>query len=117
MHTAYLVITPLFAIMVGFSGLGKIRGDPRIVKVIHETVGVPLRYLPLLAACEFASALGLVLGLWWPPLGGRSRNWPRSLLCGRSGVTSARSRFQRHWTCHLHACGRRGRAGLASPDL
>ncbi len=69
MHTAYLVITPLFAIMVTFSGLGKIRGDPRIVKVIHETVGVPLRYLPLLAACEFAGAIGLVLGIWWPPLG------------------------------------------------
>ncbi len=69
MHTAYLVITPLFAIMVTFSGLGKIRGDPRIVKVIHETVGVPLRYFPLLAACEFAGALGLVLGIWWPPLG------------------------------------------------
>jgi len=63
------VITPLFAIMVTFSGLGKIRGDPRIVKVIHETVGVPLRYFPLLAACEFAGALGLVLGIWWPPLG------------------------------------------------
>jgi hypothetical protein len=63
------VITPLFAIMVAFSGLGRIRGDPRIVKVIHETVGVPLRYLPLLAACEFAGALGLVLGIWWPPLG------------------------------------------------
>jgi hypothetical protein len=69
MRTACLVITPLFAIMVAFSGLGKIRGDPRIVKVIHETVGVPLRYLPLLAACEFAGALGLVLGIWWPPLG------------------------------------------------
>ena len=69
MHTAYLLITPLFAIMVAFSGLGKIRDDPRIVKVIHETVGVPLRYLPLLAACEFAGALGLVLGIWWPPLG------------------------------------------------
>jgi hypothetical protein len=22
-----------------------------------------------LAACEFAGALGLVLGIWWPPLG------------------------------------------------
>jgi uncharacterized membrane protein YphA (DoxX/SURF4 family) len=69
MHTAYLVITPFFAILVVFSGLGKIRGDPRIVKVIHETVGVPMKYLPLLAACEFAGALGLVLGVWWPPLG------------------------------------------------
>ncbi len=69
MHTAYLVITILFASMVAFSGLGKIRGDPRIVNVIHKTVGVPMKYFPLLAACEFAGALGLVLGIWWPPLG------------------------------------------------
>jgi DoxX-like family len=69
MHTAYLVITILFAIMVAFSGLGKIRRDPRQVRVIHETVGVPLKFFPLLAACEFAGALGLVVGIWWPPLG------------------------------------------------
>jgi hypothetical protein len=30
---------------------------------------VPLTYFPLLAACEFAGALGLVLGIRWPPLG------------------------------------------------
>jgi hypothetical protein len=69
MHTAYLVITILFALMVTFSGLGKIRRDPRQVRVIHETVGVPLKFFPLLASCEFAGALGLVAGIWWPPLG------------------------------------------------
>lgn len=37
--------------------------------MIHETVGVPVKYFPLLAACEFAGALGLVAGIWWPPLG------------------------------------------------
>jgi uncharacterized membrane protein YphA (DoxX/SURF4 family) len=69
MHIAYLVITILFAAMVAFSGLGKVRRDPHQIKVIHETVGVPLKYFPLLAACEFAGALGLVLGIWWPILG------------------------------------------------
>jgi hypothetical protein len=69
MHTAYLVITILFAMMVAFSGLGKIRRDPRQVRVVHETVGVPLRFFPFLAACEFAGAMGLVAGIWWPPLG------------------------------------------------
>jgi hypothetical protein len=39
------------------------------VQVIHEVVGIPLKYLPLLAACEFAGALGVVLGIWWPLLG------------------------------------------------
>jgi DoxX-like family len=69
MHIAYFVTTAACALMVTFSGLGKIRHDPKIVKVVCETVGVPLSYLPLLAACEFAGALGLVVGIWWPPLG------------------------------------------------
>lgn len=42
---------------------------PKVVKVIHDTVGVPMHYLPILAACEFAGALGIVAGIWWPPLG------------------------------------------------
>ena len=69
MHTAYLVVTILFAAMVAFSGLGKIRRDPRQVRVVHETVGVPLNLFPVLATCEFAGALGLVAGIWRPPLG------------------------------------------------
>jgi uncharacterized membrane protein YphA (DoxX/SURF4 family) len=69
MHIAYLVITTLFAAMAAFSGLGKIRRDPHQMQVIHETIGVPLKYFPFLAACEFAGALGLVLGIWWPILG------------------------------------------------
>ena len=60
MGTAYLAITILLAAMAAFSGIGKIRRDPRIVRVIHEVIGVPLRYFPLLAACEFAGALGLL---------------------------------------------------------
>ena len=55
--------------MLVFSGLGKLRRDPRIVRVIHEVVGVPTKYFPLLASCEFAGAVGLVLGIWWPLLG------------------------------------------------
>src|SRR6266481_9253562 len=69
MHTAYLVVTLAFALMVFYSGVGKIRRDPLPVRVIHETVGVPLKYFPLLAACEFAGALGLVVGIWLPPIG------------------------------------------------
>jgi hypothetical protein len=69
MHAAYLVITIRFAAMVAFSGLGKIRRDPHKVRVVHETVGVPLKLLPLLAACEFAGTLGLMAGIWWAALG------------------------------------------------
>ena len=59
----------MLAAMVLWSGVAKVRRDPNVVRVIHEVVGVPLRYLPLLAACEFAGALGMVLGILWPPLG------------------------------------------------
>jgi uncharacterized membrane protein YphA (DoxX/SURF4 family) len=69
MVIAYLATTIVLASIVLFSGIGKLRHDPRIVKVIHEVVGVPMKYLPLLAACEFAGVVGLVLGIWWPPLG------------------------------------------------
>lgn len=69
MGIAYLVIAILLAAILVFSGLGKLRRDPRIVLVIHELVGVPMKYFPLLAACEFAGAMGLVLGIWWPLLG------------------------------------------------
>ena len=69
MENAYLVITTIVALMVAFSGVGKIRRDPKIVRVIHETVVIPLKYFGLLAACEVAGALGLVAGIWWPPLG------------------------------------------------
>jgi len=69
MDTAYLATTAVVALLVAFSGVGKIRRDARQVRVIHETVGVPLKYFPLLAACEFAGGLGLIVGTWWPPLG------------------------------------------------
>ncbi|WP_373869516.1 DoxX family protein [Sphaerisporangium rufum] len=32
-------------------------------------VGVPLGMFPFLAACEIAGAIGLLAGLWLPPLG------------------------------------------------
>jgi len=69
MGIAYLAVAVVLAAMVLFSGVGKLRHDPHIVKVIHETVGVPMKYFPLLAACEIAGAFGLVLGIWWPILG------------------------------------------------
>jgi hypothetical protein len=69
MNIAYLVVTTVLAAMAAFSALGKLRRHPKIVHVVHEVVGVPLVFFPHLAACEFAGALGLVLGIWWPFLG------------------------------------------------
>jgi len=69
MDMAHLIVTIVAASMATFSGLGKLRRDPKIVHIVHEVVGVPLKYFPHLAACEMAGALGLVLGIWWPYMG------------------------------------------------
>ena len=39
------------------------------VKVIHDTVGVPLSLFPVLAALEIAGGLGLLAGIFRPKLG------------------------------------------------
>lgn len=69
MGVAYLAVTSLVALAVTASAVFKIRRDPNVVKVIHDVVGVPMEYFWLLVACELAGALGLVAGIWWPPLG------------------------------------------------
>jgi hypothetical protein len=66
MHPAYLLTTTFFAAMVAFSAVAKVRRDPKVVHAIQEVVGVPLRYFSILAACEFAGAAGLILGIWLP---------------------------------------------------
>jgi len=69
MGIAYVVTVTLLASILVFSGIGKLRSDPHIVRVIHETVGVPMKYFPFLATCEFAGTVGMILGIWWPSLG------------------------------------------------
>ena len=82
MNIAYLVVTIVLAAMAAFSGLGKLRRHPKIVHVVHEVVGVPLMFFPHLAACEFAGALGLVLGIWRPFLGIAAGIWLASYFVG-----------------------------------
>lgn len=69
MQIAYLVIVILLALFLALSGLMKIRRNPQSVKIIHEIVGVPLKHFPLLTACEYAGAIGLLAGIWRPWLG------------------------------------------------
>jgi hypothetical protein len=69
MYNAYVGVTVVLALLLVFSALGKLRRDERVVKVIHEQVGVPMKYFVLLAACEITGAVGLVAGIWWPLIG------------------------------------------------
>jgi tetrahydromethanopterin S-methyltransferase subunit F len=65
----YLTVTLIVAAMVAFSAIAKVRRAPHVVRTIHDVVGLPVSYFPLLAGCEFAGALGLILGIFWPLLG------------------------------------------------
>ena len=69
MRVPSIAVTLIFAFLTIASAVLKLRHDPNVVRIIHQTVGVPLRYLPLLALYELAGAAGLVAGLWYRPLG------------------------------------------------
>ena len=69
MFVALVIATVLIAAMCASSASLKLRKDERSVAVISGTVGVPLRFFPVLAALEFAGAAGVLIGLWLEPLG------------------------------------------------
>jgi uncharacterized membrane protein YphA (DoxX/SURF4 family) len=68
MFTAYLVVAILLAVGLVMSGGLKLAKNPRIVEGIGG-LGVPLSLFPVLAALEIAGAAGLIIGLWFAPLG------------------------------------------------
>jgi hypothetical protein len=65
----YPATTLIVAAIVACSGIMMIRRNPHIVRKLNDDVGIPLSYFPVLAACELAGALGLILGIFWPLLG------------------------------------------------
>ena len=69
MFIAYTVIAIIMSFLLVSSGVAKLRLDPNLVHGLHDVVGVPLRWIPWLAACEFAGAAGLLIGIVWWPLG------------------------------------------------
>jgi uncharacterized membrane protein YphA (DoxX/SURF4 family) len=66
---AYIVVAILVAVSMGFSASGKLTHHPGAVHTIHEVVGVPLSLFPLLAGLEIAGGIGILVGIFWPPLG------------------------------------------------
>jgi sorbitol-specific phosphotransferase system component IIC len=69
MFIAYCVLAVVYSAMLMFSGITKLQPYPQAVQIIHELLGVPLRLFPVLAACEFAVALGLLAGIRWASIG------------------------------------------------
>ncbi|QSE41306.1 DoxX family protein [Rhodococcus erythropolis] len=68
MFIATVVVSILLAAVLVMSARGKIRKDPSIVPTM-ETVRIPEDKLPALASLEIAGAVGLVVGLFWWPVG------------------------------------------------
>ncbi|MEH0420809.1 DoxX family protein [Streptomyces sp. B21-083] len=68
MFIAYVVVAVLLTLLLVASGSAKVKKDPKLVDGLGQ-VGVSQGMLPFLAAAEFAGAVGLIVGMWWWPLG------------------------------------------------
>jgi hypothetical protein len=68
LFVAYAVTTALLALVLLPSAAAKFARNKRIVDGLGN-LGVPLGMFPFLASCEIAGTGGLVVGLWYPPLG------------------------------------------------
>lgn len=68
MHTAYVVVTVLAALWVGFSSVSLFRRADFVVAPL-VSYGVPRSWWPWLAAANGAGALGLLVGLIVPAVG------------------------------------------------
>ena len=68
MFIAAAIVSSLLAAALIVSARGKLVKDERIVTVMTK-VGVPPDKVWLLAVAEFAGAVGLIVGLFWWPIG------------------------------------------------
>jgi uncharacterized membrane protein YphA (DoxX/SURF4 family) len=68
MFIAAAIVSSVLALALIASARGKLVKDPRQMKIM-ATVGFPEDKLWLLAAAEIAGAVGLVVGLFWWPIG------------------------------------------------
>jgi hypothetical protein len=69
MYIALVSLNVLLAAMCASSASMKLRNNEQAVAIIGATVGVPLRFFPVLAFLELAGAAGILIGLWLEPLG------------------------------------------------
>jgi uncharacterized membrane protein YphA (DoxX/SURF4 family) len=68
MFIAAAIVAGLLAAALLASAYGKLTKDPKQMK-IYETVRFPADKLWLLATAEIAGGIGLVVGLFWWPIG------------------------------------------------
>jgi hypothetical protein len=68
MDVAVAVVSVLLAALLVLSAVRKLGHDPAVVAT-YRRVGVPEKRLNPLAVLLLAGAAGLVVGLWWEPVG------------------------------------------------
>jgi hypothetical protein len=65
---AYAAVGILLAFGVLASAAAQISGN-KVILANMTHLGIPVGMLPFLATCLIAGGAGLVIGLWYPPLG------------------------------------------------
>jgi DoxX-like family len=68
MFVASAIVSLVLAAALAFAAIRKFSHRPEVVRS-YNRVGVPEERLNLLALILLAAAAGLVVGLWWAPLG------------------------------------------------
>ena len=68
MFIATVVVTVFLTVALVASAIGKLTKNEGATSAVLG-VGVPAERIPVLAALELAGAVGLVIGLFWAPLG------------------------------------------------
>lgn len=68
MNTAYVIVTVIAALWVGFSAFSLLRRAPFVVDPLIE-YGVPRTWWTPLGLAKAAGSIGLIAGLWIPALG------------------------------------------------
>jgi hypothetical protein len=81
---AKVVVTALLAAMLGFAGLIKVIGVAQSL-TIRDHLGVKPVQWRMIGALELAAVAGVVVGLWWPPIGVAAAIGSALLLLGAIG--------------------------------
>lgn len=68
MSTAYIVVTILAAVMVGFSAVSLFSNAKWVTQALID-YGIPRSWLPWLGTAKAAGAVGLLMGLFVPIIG------------------------------------------------
>lgn len=68
MYIAYIVVAVLLGLGLAGSASAKLRKDERVTAGLTKA-GVPLSWFVPLALLELAGTVGLLVGIWWRPLG------------------------------------------------